>query len=136
VFVTAANLLKDRFRFQLTRRINAHRSLHDIQENSVSPPALIEDRTPERVLNGRDALKDFIASLEDLGERRRDIFILAHIEHMHQGEIAKLFGISVSAVEKHLTKAINHLGIGSASPKHFENRAHERQERFETMTAW
>ena len=48
--------------------------------------------------------------MEGLSERTRDIFILARIEHMHQRDIAKLFGISVSAVEKHVMKALSQIG--------------------------
>lgn len=110
VFVTAANLLKDRARQRISHRTDAHRSLDEVSESSPAALALVEDRDPERVLNGKDTLREFVGALEELSERTRDIFILSRIEHMHQGAIAKLFGISVSAVEKHVMKALSHLG--------------------------
>jgi RNA polymerase sigma factor (sigma-70 family) len=106
--VTAANLLKDRARLRQTRQTNAHASLDDPKAKSLQ--SLAEERDPERVLIGKDTLREFLKGLETLGERTRDIFILARIEHMHQRDIAKLFGISVSAVEKHIVKALGHLG--------------------------
>lgn len=116
VFVTAANLLKDRARLQSTHRTQAHRSLDDIVTEASSAPGLVEDRNPERVLAGKETLREFVSALEALSERTRDIFILSRIEHMHQCDIAKLFGISVSAVEKHVMKALNHLGARLAPP--------------------
>lgn len=116
VFVTAANLLKDRARLRVTHRTQAHRSLDEIAETSAAAHALVEDRNPERVLTGKDTLREFVSALKELSERTRDIFILSRIEHMHQGDIAKLFGISVSAVEKHVMKALNHLGARLAPP--------------------
>jgi RNA polymerase sigma factor (sigma-70 family) len=110
LFVTAANLLKDRARFRQTHRTEAHRSLNAASPHATTPRALVEDRDPERVLSGKDTLKEFVAGLEALSERTRTIFVLARIEHMHHGDIAKLFGISVSAVEKHVMKALSQLG--------------------------
>lgn len=116
VFVTAANLLKDRARVQITHRTRAHRSLDDVVVDANSAVGLVEGRDPERVLAGKDTLREFVSALEALSERTRDIFILSRIEHMQQRDIAKLFGISVSAVEKHVMKALNHLGARLAPP--------------------
>jgi RNA polymerase sigma factor (sigma-70 family) len=116
VFVTAANLLKDRARLQISHRVQAHRSLSDIPDDANFASALVEDRDPERVLAGKDTLREFVSALGALSERTRDIFILSRIEHMHQRDIAKLFGISVSAVEKHMIKALNHLGARLMQP--------------------
>jgi RNA polymerase sigma-70 factor (ECF subfamily) len=110
LFVTAANLLKDRARSRATRHANAHQSLETVLPKPDFPGNLVEDRDPERVLAGKDTLRELIAGLDALSERTRDIFILARVEHMSQNDIAKLFGISVSAVEKHIVKALNHLG--------------------------
>ena len=110
LFVTAANLLKDRARLRVTRYAEAHESLDADSANVRHASSLVEGRDPERVLEGKDMLQELIAGLKALNERTRDIFILARVEHMLQGDIAKLFGISVSAVEKHIMKALNHLG--------------------------
>jgi RNA polymerase sigma-70 factor (ECF subfamily) len=68
-----------------------------------------EETSPERVLNGEQELHVVVAALQELGERTRDVFMLDRLEHMKHAEIATLFGISVSAVEKHVAKAVAHL---------------------------
>jgi len=109
VFMIASNLLKDRGRYQASRRTHAHRSLSEIEENVTTPLNLIEDRTPERVYSGRETLVEVLGALRELNDRTREIFILSRLENMHQRDIAALHGISVSAVEKHVMRAINHL---------------------------
>ena len=114
LFVTAANLLKDRARLRASRQASSHRSIEDIHEKLAA--TLAEDLDPERVLIGKDTLREFVQVLGELGERTRDIFVLTRIEHMSQRDVARLFGISVSAVEKHVMKALNHLGARLAPP--------------------
>jgi RNA polymerase sigma factor (sigma-70 family) len=116
VFVTAANLIKDRNRQQVRRKTFAHWDIVQAEESASSEPNLIEDRNPERVLLGKETLQEFLRALEGLNERTRDIFVLSRIERMHQGDIAKLFGISVSAVEKHVMKALSQIGKRLAGP--------------------
>jgi len=108
VFTIAANLLKDRGR----------RAMRRGEAGLVAPnPALIdeltheavEDRSPERVLLGRESLADVLKTLDSLGERTRDIYILFRLENMKQREIASLLGIGQSTVEKHVVKATLHL---------------------------
>jgi len=116
VFVTAANLLKDRARQAGRHGQKYHHPLEEFDEAETIPGALVEDRTPERVLRGEEALAALLTALEDLSERTRDIFILSRIEHVQQRDIAALFGISVSAVEKHVMKALSHIGRRLAQP--------------------
>jgi RNA polymerase sigma-70 factor (ECF subfamily) len=116
VFTIASNLVKDRARSQTRRRAGAHRSLGDVFENVVTTPHLVEDRTPERVLMGKESLKQFIGVLGELSERTRDIFILSRLEGMHQRDIAKIYEISISAVEKHVLKAQAHFGARFKEP--------------------
>lgn len=109
VFKIASNVLADWGRSRVSRCITAHQSLGDISENVIVPNILVEDRTPERVLVGKEALKDIEAALMELTPRTREIFLLSRMEHVHHREIARLHGISVSAVEKHVLKAVAHL---------------------------
>ncbi len=109
VFKIAASVLKDWSRHQSARRFREHRTLSEVQENTLTPPLLVEDRTPERVLAGREALRDIEDALLELSERTREIFLLSRMEHVHHRDIASLHGISVSAVEKHVQKAIAYL---------------------------
>ena len=68
-----------------------------------------EETSPERVLTGEQELHGVVAALQELGERTRDVFMLDRLEHMKHAEIAVLYGISVSSVEKHVAKAVAHL---------------------------
>lgn len=108
VFKVASNLLLDRARRSRNRveKIGLDSALVDeiAQE-------FVEDRGPERVLLGRQALCDVLAALDELGERTRNIFILFRLENMKQRDIAELYGISQSTVEKHVMRAVMHLAV-------------------------
>ena len=116
VFMIAANLLKDRARHQHSHRTGAHWSLTDVLESGAIAPPLVEDRTPERVFVARETLTHVMAALKELNERTRDIFILSRLENMHHRDIAALHGMSVSAVEKHVMKAVAYLGARLLRP--------------------
>jgi DNA-directed RNA polymerase specialized sigma24 family protein len=50
-----------------------------------------------------------LAHLDALGERVKNVFILFRLEGRKQKDIAALYGISVSTVEKHIMAATLHL---------------------------
>lgn len=110
VFTIAANLLRDRAKSVATARQKRIQSLDLLVEKDTFPANLIEDRNPERVLVGKQTIQDVLDALTELGERTRDIFILARLENVQHREIAAMYGISVSAVEKLMMKAMAHLG--------------------------
>jgi RNA polymerase sigma-70 factor (ECF subfamily) len=138
LFTVATNLLRDRHRAALRRTSGAAHSgmaSHtanvateatgketDFSEAARNIPSEafepVEDRGPERVLQGCESLAEVLASLATLGERTRDIFILFRLENMKQREIAELFGITQKAVEKHVLKAVTHLArvFGGSPP--------------------
>lgn len=68
-----------------------------------------EEIDPERVLTSKEELRAATAALLSLPERTRTVFILRRLEGCRHKEIAMRLGISVSAVEKHLVRAIQHL---------------------------
>jgi RNA polymerase sigma factor (sigma-70 family) len=110
VFTIAANLLRDRAKSAATARSGQTHNLDMLDEKDTFSANLVEDRNPERVLVGRQTIQDVLDALAELGERTRDIFILARLENVQQREIAAMYGISVSAVEKMMMKAMAHLG--------------------------
>lgn len=120
IFQVAANLLRDRARRSLTHRAGGHTSLDapaDVTANGLDRhPHLIEDREPERVLLAQELLAEALNALDELGERTRNIYILHRLEKMRHKEIAKLLGLSVSAVEKHVIKAVAHLAERYGKP--------------------
>jgi len=80
-------------------------SRKDSRKSELNEEVLADDISSERILEARDELRRVEAALEEMGDRTRSIFILFRIERMSQSEIARIFRISVSAVEKHVAKA-------------------------------
>ncbi len=110
VFQIALNLLTDRSR-RTQRRGKAQLALVDPHRVSELTMEFVEDRTPERVLEGRDDVERVVKALGELSERTRDIYLLFRLENMKQAKIAELFGISRSTVEKEVMRATLHLSL-------------------------
>jgi|SRR5579871_5732795 len=112
LFTVATNLLRDRHRQSIRRSVAGARS----SLSTLGPE--VEDRGPERVLEGYEALKEALGVLDQLPERTRDIFILFQLENIKQKDIASLYGTTQKAVEKHVLKAVTHLAryFGSRRP--------------------
>jgi RNA polymerase sigma-70 factor (ECF subfamily) len=70
-----------------------------------------EELDPLRILEGKEQLHAATASLLSLPERTRTVFILRRLEGRKFHDIATHLGISVSAVEKHMVRAIQHLSL-------------------------
>ncbi|SFG29500.1 RNA polymerase sigma-70 factor, ECF subfamily [Novosphingobium sp. CF614] len=102
VFETASSVLKDRLRKHVTHRVEAHEPFDSDRHSDV-------DFSPEHVLLGKERLARATAVLLELPERTRVIFVLRRLEGMRFNEIAARLGISVSAVEKHMQRAVTHL---------------------------
>ena len=100
VFTIAANLLRDRARRDAVRASYREAILADSDRWDV------ERRDPERILAGRQNLANVAGALRALPERTRVIFVLYRLEGMPRRDIADAFGISVSAVEKHIANAM------------------------------
>jgi RNA polymerase sigma-70 factor (ECF subfamily) len=102
LFETAASVVRDRAR----KRIVRHAQDHESYEESVHA---VEDASLERVSMDREALQVVIRALQELPERTRAVFVLHRMEELRQSELARRLGISVSAVEKHMIKAVAYL---------------------------
>jgi RNA polymerase sigma-70 factor (ECF subfamily) len=108
VFRVAGNLLRDRARASTRLRSFQNLPLDAMAESSFEP-RLVEGIDPERVFIARENLAQVLACLDELGERAKNVFILFRLEGRKQKDIAALYGISVSAVEKHIMAAMLHL---------------------------
>ena len=106
VFRIAVNLLRDRARRRHTRGVEESLSADTISEFAE---ALAVGLSPERVVIGERTLAAVHATLSELGERTRAMFYLYRLENLKVREIADVYGISASAVEKQLAKALLHL---------------------------
>lgn len=108
VFKVAMNVLRDRRRRALRTGPAIFLPLEEDPDGPLDSQ-LVEAISPERVLLSKDSLADVLRSLEELGELTRNIFILFRLENMKQKNIAALYGIGQSTVEKHVMKAVVHL---------------------------
>lgn len=101
LFVTAANTLRDR-----ARRDAARGGTHESWDDEAHPGS---DFSPQRVLEGREAVLRLRDALLELPERTRDIFVLRVLEGLKIADIARLIGISTRATEKHVARAMAHV---------------------------
>lgn len=99
IFQMAANLLADR-----ARRTKVRMQYRDMMGRAED--AGIDPIDPFRIAAGRSELSTLEAALASLPERTRTIFILYRLENLAQERIAEAFGISVSAVKKHVARAM------------------------------
>src|SRR5690606_39520721 len=67
------------------------------------------DFSAERIHAGRQAWGLLEAALRELPARVRNVFVLNRFEELSGVEIARRLGVSVSTVEKDLTRALLHL---------------------------
>lgn len=102
IFRAAVNRWRDRNRRALTHGAT-------VAWDDAAEFALDEEISPERVVVVEQELHRVASALRELNERTRDVFMLIRLEQMKQAQIAAMFGISVSAVEKHLARALAHL---------------------------
>ena len=104
VLKTASSVLTD-----WIRRRSSHRAgLHVAFEPEMHGEDEID---PERILRGKEELHAATLVLLRLPERTRTVFILRRLEGRRFQDIATLLGISVSAVEKHMVRAIRELSL-------------------------
>lgn len=108
VFKVAINLLRDQRRRALRVGPTVFVPIEEDVDGQLESE-LVEAISPERVLLSEDSLADVLRSLGELGELTRNIFILFRLENMKQKDIAALYGIGQSTVEKHVVKAVVHL---------------------------
>jgi RNA polymerase sigma factor (sigma-70 family) len=108
VFKVAINLLRDHRRRALRTGPAVFLPIEEDNDGQLENQ-LVEAISPERVLLSEESLADVLRSLEELGDMTREIFILFRLENMKQKDIAALYGIGQSTVEKHVVKAVVHL---------------------------
>ena len=102
LFTTAASVLSDHLRRRAVRHATDHHTLEEFHHP-------VEELTPERVLLDREALQVVVSAIEGLPTRTRDVFVLHRFEEMTCSGIAEQLGMSISAVEKHIMKALRAL---------------------------
>ena len=100
----ASNLLRDRVRRDHSHHAGQHTSFDDTLAWLPS-----EEPDCDRVYEGRKHLDQLLAALHELPPRTSQVFLLQRYEGLTYSAIAKQLEISVSAVEKHMMRALLHL---------------------------
>ncbi len=98
IFRIAANLVRDRY-----RRIQVRDSWRtDVAHRDEGAADYVD---PLRLLEGREAVGQVSKALAELPPRSREILLLFRLERMRKREIAEMYGISISGIDKHIIKA-------------------------------
>ena len=102
VFKTAASVLMDRHRRRKARQADRHVPFEPELHAGEAPG-------PERALIGMETIEAIGVALLELPERTRRIFVLRRMEGLSTPEIGRRLGVSGSAVEKHMLRAVRHI---------------------------
>jgi RNA polymerase sigma-70 factor (ECF subfamily) len=102
IFRIAVNRWRDR-----GRRLVSHGNCLPWDEQSAL--GVSDGFSPERLLGAQQELHHVLGAVEQLGPRTRDVLVRCRLDQMKHAEIARELGISVSAVEKHLVRAMAQL---------------------------
>ena len=96
-------------RTTLNLSVDRHRKAHsDLYSGEAIENLLLVDLrpTPDEELATQERLSQVGVVLDALAPRTREVFLMHRVEGNSCGQIAKAFGISVSAVEKHIARAV------------------------------
>lgn len=99
MFRIANNLLTDNWRAGRAHHAHEHVPLTSVDLVNEAP-------SQEREVAAQQRLERLKAVVRRLPPRCRAVFVFSRIEGLSHAEIADKFGISVKAVEKHITKAL------------------------------
>lgn len=101
---TAQNILHDRARLNSVQQQKMNISLDD----SISANLCGAEPTPEHQMQQAQSVEQFQIQLNKLPLKCRNIFILNRFKGMSYEQIASHYGITNSAVQKHMMQAIKH----------------------------
>ena len=96
---TASSVWTDFLRKKQSRREQSHLEYEDSAHSS-------EVFSPEHVLESRDELQLFFRALDEMTPRTRQVYLLCRMDGIKRREVAGRLGISVSAIDRHLMKAV------------------------------
>lgn len=99
----ASNLLRDCFRRDKSHHLSQHVSIDELGKDWPS-----EVPHGECVYEAGRRLQRFLAALDELPPRSREVFLLQRYEGLTYSAIARRLEISVSAVEKNMMRALLH----------------------------
>jgi len=92
-------------RLSMNRERNAHRELYSTA--MLEDLLLIDQRPrPDEALDAEQRVQRTMRVLDSLPPKTKEILLLHRLAEAHHEDIAKQLGISVSAVEKHIARAV------------------------------
>ena len=71
----------------------------------------VEEISPERVLIAKESLERLVVALETVPPRAREALLLHRFEEATYASVARRMGISVSAVEQLITRALKQISL-------------------------
>jgi RNA polymerase sigma factor (sigma-70 family) len=100
-----AVLVRTVARLSMNERRDGHRHLY--VKRPLDDLQLVDPHShPDRTLDSEQRLQHIMRALESVSERTREVFFLHRLAGLDHTEIARRYGISVSAVEKHVARAM------------------------------
>jgi RNA polymerase sigma-70 factor (ECF subfamily) len=91
------------------RKVKSHR---EAQHCSLEDCSLVSgEATPDRVLEGREALLRLASALSELPADTLEMFLLNREDGLTYTQIAARYAIGVKAVERHIILALNHIRL-------------------------
>lgn len=99
-------LMRTALRLAANARRDAHRELYCDESAEELSQVVDWAPSPDEVLAGHQCLVKMREALDAASRRTREVLFLQRLDGLSYAEIAQRLGISVSAVEKHMAKAL------------------------------
>lgn len=112
---TAMNVSIDARRQDRVRKAQAFQLADHLRLERMSP-------LQDEVFEAQKRLKAVQAALRELTPKTREVFLMHRVEGLKYREIADRLGITISAVEKHIAKAAQHLLTTFGEQRHHDHR--------------
>ncbi|MBD0831236.1 RNA polymerase sigma factor [Aestuariibaculum sediminum] len=98
IYTVARNLFLNEVAHQ--KIVLEHLNLQEQKNDSITPQYLLEEK---------EFLGKLKLALEKLPDKQREVFLLSRVDQKKYSEIAEIVGISVKAVEKRMSQALQQL---------------------------
>lgn len=98
------NYLKSALRYKILTSLRSE-YIHENYLKTLSDKSLTSSEDPYTILQVKELEKKIQSAIQNLPERPKEVFTLSKLHRISQKNIAEELGISVSTVEKHMSKA-------------------------------
>jgi len=105
IFRIASSVYTDHVRRAHSRQAANHVGLDATDMDQLAA----EEPGADRVLEGQEAFARLLEALKELKPKTREIFLLNRIDGLTYTAIAVRYGVTSSAIEKHMMRALVHL---------------------------